>query len=173
MMLQRLSSLSTSSYRCSRVYNRSILSHISSYNANTSATAINKTPSLVSTINYSHHQALQHRSIVRSSIGSGYDFISTCIHQYSSTTILQKADNNDNNNTELNEFGHDYTQIGGPIDTYLCTLSETEIHERIRTRMQHKLKREYEEADRIQEELKQCRNGLTWFRFGPKPIDGE
>jgi len=91
---------------------------------------------------------------VRSAI-SGNDFISTSIHQYSSTTTLQKADD-DNNSTELNEFGHDYTQIGGPIDTYLCTLSETEIHEHIRTRMHHKLKREYEEADKIQEELKQC-----------------
>jgi len=68
--------------------------------------------------------------------------------------MLQKTD--DNISTELNEFGHDYTQIGGPIDTYLCTLTETEIHERIRTRMHHKLKREYKEADRIQEELKQC-----------------
>jgi len=93
---------------------------------------------------------------VRSSNGSSNDYIlATSIQQYSSSTIvLQKTD--DNNSTELNEFGHDYTQIGGPIDTYLCTLSETEIHERIRTRMHHKLKREYKEADRIQEELKQC-----------------
>jgi len=155
MMLQRLS-LSASSYRCSRVYHRSIISCISSCNVNNSATAINNTSNSISTVNYSHYQALQHRSIVRSSNGSSNDYIlATSIQQYSSSTIvLQKTDNNDN--TELNEFGHDYTQIGGPIDTYLCTLSETEIHERIRTRMHHKLKREYEQADRIQEELKQC-----------------
>ena len=157
MVLQRLSSsLSTSSYRCSRVYNRSILSCISSYNDKTSATLINNT-STVSTISYSYQALQQHRCIVRSSCIDGNDSIlATSIHQYSTSSILQKADDNDNNNTELNEFGHDYTQIGGPIDTYLCTLSETEIHERIRTRMQHKLKRECEEADRIQEELKQC-----------------
>jgi len=158
-MLQRLSlRISTSSYRCSQVYTRSILPYISSHNVNTSVTAINNSPSSVSTINYSHYQALQQlRCIVsRSSIVGNDSLLATFIHQYSSTTTLQKVDDDNNNSTELNEFGHDYTQIGGPIDTYLCTLSETEIHERIRTRMHHKLKREYEQADRIQEELKQC-----------------
>ena len=108
MMLQRLI---TSSYRCSRVYNRSVLSYISSYNDNTSATTINQTSNSVSTINYSHYQALQqHRCIyVGSSIGSG-DFISTSIHQYSSTsTILQK---DVNNTTELNEFGTELDDEG-------------------------------------------------------------
>ena len=55
----------------------------------------------------------------------------------------------------LNEFGHHYTKIGGPIDTSVCGLSETEINNLIRARMECKMKRDFQRADKIQAELQQ------------------
>ena len=50
----------------------------------------------------------------------------------------------------LNKFGHDYTQIGGPIDKSVCKLSEAKIHNLIHTRIQSRRNRDYEKANRIQ-----------------------
>ena len=57
-------------------------------------------------------------------------------------------------------FGHDhdYVQIGGAIRS-TCDLSETEIHNLIRSRQECRRKREFQGADKIQEELQQ--NGVA------------
>jgi len=51
--------------------------------------------------------------------------------------------------------GHGYTKVG-ELDKSICTLSETEINNMIRTRMECRLKRDYQQADKIKEELEQC-----------------
>ena len=56
---------------------------------------------------------------------------------------------------KLNEFGHDYNQVGGPINTSVCTLSETEIHNIIRARSECRRKRDFQGADKILDELQQ------------------
>lgn len=56
----------------------------------------------------------------------------------------------------VNEFGHSYVRVGGPIDESKCDLSETEIHNLIRERMECKqITRDYERGDHIYEELVQ------------------
>ena len=57
---------------------------------------------------------------------------------------------------QFNEFGHDYSQVGGPIDTSVCTLSENEIHSMIRERMECKFARDFRVADQIEQELTQA-----------------
>ena len=52
-----------------------------------------------------------------------------------------------------------YDKIGGPIDTSVCGLSENEINNLIRTRMQCRSQRDYEGADKIRDELEQ--NGIS------------
>ena len=54
-----------------------------------------------------------------------------------------------------NNSGHDYTQIGGPIDRSICDLSETEINNLIAARILCKRSREFQRADMIFDELKQ------------------
>ena len=56
----------------------------------------------------------------------------------------------------LNESGHDYTQAGGEIDASVCTLSEEEIHELIKERMQYRSVQKYQPADMILKELEEC-----------------
>ena len=56
---------------------------------------------------------------------------------------------------KLNEFGHDYTKIGGAIDKSVCTLSETEINNLIRARNEFIRKREFHQANKIHDELRQ------------------
>ena len=56
---------------------------------------------------------------------------------------------------KLNEFGHNYTKIGGPIDTSVCGLSENEINNLIRARSECRRKLDFEGADKILEELRQ------------------
>mmetsp|Transcript_22176 Transcript_22176/g.47701 ORF Transcript_22176/g.47701 Transcript_22176/m.47701 type:complete len:580 (-) Transcript_22176:26-1765(-) len=56
---------------------------------------------------------------------------------------------------ELNEFGHDYAQIGGPIDKAVRdTISEGEIHKRIRERGRCRRAREFSKADNMREGLR-------------------
>lgn len=57
---------------------------------------------------------------------------------------------------KLNEFGHFYSRIGGRTNKYFCDLSDTEINNLIRTRMQCRMKREFKLADEIQETLRGC-----------------
>lgn len=52
-----------------------------------------------------------------------------------------------------NEFGHDYTQVGGKIDAYRCKLTEEEIHGLIRERMECRMARGFHKADTILGEL--------------------
>ena len=56
---------------------------------------------------------------------------------------------------KLNEFGHDYTQIGGPINPSACRLNEVQINNLIRGRMQSRRIRNFNQADKIKEELTQ------------------
>ena len=56
---------------------------------------------------------------------------------------------------KLNEFGHNYTQVGGPIDTSVCGLSENEIHNLIRARSECRRNREFRQANKIHAELQQ------------------
>ena len=46
--------------------------------------------------------------------------------------------------------GHDYTQIGGPIDKSICDLSETEIHNLIAARNECRRSCNFRRADMIQ-----------------------
>ena len=57
------------------------------------------------------------------------------------------------------EFGHDYTQVGKPINKSVCDLSLTEIHNLICDRIQCKRNGDFQGADKIQEELK--RHGVA------------
>ena len=52
----------------------------------------------------------------------------------------------------MNNFGHDYNQIGENID---CDLSETEIHNLIAARNECKRAHNFQKADMIFDELKQ------------------
>ena len=54
---------------------------------------------------------------------------------------------------EFNEHGHDYDMVGGPVNPESCKLSEVEIHDMIRERMECKFARDFNAADRIQREL--------------------
>lgn len=58
----------------------------------------------------------------------------------------------------FNSFGHDYTQVGGPIDSSICKLKEDDIHDLISERMNCKVKRNFERADEIWGELRE--NGV-------------
>ncbi|KAL9181699.1 hypothetical protein ACHAXT_012042 [Thalassiosira profunda] len=53
----------------------------------------------------------------------------------------------------FNEFGHDYSQTGGPIDPAVCSLEEPEIHDLIRERMECKFARDFQTADEIEAKL--------------------
>ncbi|KAL3771369.1 hypothetical protein ACHAWU_004642 [Discostella pseudostelligera] len=57
---------------------------------------------------------------------------------------------------KFNEHGHDYSQVGGPINPSTCSLTESEIHDRIRSRMECKFARDFNTADRIEYELRQA-----------------
>jgi len=79
---------------------------------------------------------------------------------------------------QLNEYGHDYTKVGGAVDKSICTLTETEINNMIRTRMQCRIKRDYQRADKIKEALEGCGVALRddaklWRADGEKsfPLD--
>ncbi len=54
----------------------------------------------------------------------------------------------------LNEHGHDYSRAGGPVNLASCTLSETEMHDLIRKRMECKFARDFDSADRIERDLR-------------------
>lgn len=56
----------------------------------------------------------------------------------------------------LNKVGHNYKQIGGPIDASKCDLSETEIHNLIRDRVKCRRARDFERSDSIRDELFTC-----------------
>eukprot|EP00578_Thalassiosira_sp_NH16_P002805 CAMPEP_0181132418 /NCGR_PEP_ID=MMETSP1071-20121207/30983_1 /TAXON_ID=35127 /ORGANISM="Thalassiosira sp., Strain NH16" /LENGTH=552 /DNA_ID=CAMNT_0023218747 /DNA_START=133 /DNA_END=1788 /DNA_ORIENTATION=- len=56
---------------------------------------------------------------------------------------------------QFNEFGHDYSQTGGPVDPSVCTLAENEIHDLIRERMECKFARDFANADGIESQLRQ------------------
>lgn len=56
----------------------------------------------------------------------------------------------------FNEHGHDYSQVGGPINPSTCSLTESEIHDRIRSRMECKFARDFNTADSIEYELRQA-----------------
>ena len=50
---------------------------------------------------------------------------------------------------------NDYVQVGGPIDTSVCHLSEIEINNLIRARSECRGNRDFEGADKILDELQQ------------------
>ena len=52
--------------------------------------------------------------------------------------------------TCLNQYGHDYIQVGGPVNPATCRLSEVEIHNMIRKRMECKFRKDFKSADDIQ-----------------------
>jgi len=54
---------------------------------------------------------------------------------------------------QLNEHGHDYTQVGDDLDSSICIRSPNEIHALLRKRMHCKLSRDFEQADNILDEL--------------------
>ncbi|KAL7534497.1 hypothetical protein ACHAXR_005915, partial [Thalassiosira sp. AJA248-18] len=54
---------------------------------------------------------------------------------------------------QYNKFGHEYEQIGGTFDPSMCTLTEDEIHNLIRKRMQNRKARDFDMADTIRLEL--------------------
>ena len=54
----------------------------------------------------------------------------------------------------LNEHGHDYSRVGGPVVQASCTLSETEMHDLIRKRMECKIARDFDRADLIERDLR-------------------
>ena len=73
---------------------------------------------------------------------------------------------------KFNEHGHDYSQVGGPIDPSSCTLSESDIHDKIRSRMECKFARDFNTADRIEYELRQA-GVLVHDGFKEWRADGE
>ena len=55
----------------------------------------------------------------------------------------------------FNEYGHDYAQVSGTIvDPNTCSLSESEIHDLIKRRMESKFARKFNIADRIEMDLR-------------------
>ncbi len=54
----------------------------------------------------------------------------------------------------FNEHGHDYSMVGGPVNPASCKLSEVEIHDLIRERMECKFARDFNSADRIERDLR-------------------
>ena len=58
--------------------------------------------------------------------------------------------------SNLNEYGHDYIQVGGPVNPALCLLSELEIHDMIRKRMQCKFRKDFNSADNMNTILQQA-----------------
>ena len=107
------------------------------------------------------------------------------VHKYSSASVLKVNDNSQQSNCyifstndriirndwsainfrqirylgtskKLNEFGHEYTQIGGPINaSVLQSISEIEIHSLIKTRSECRNNRDYQQADKIRNKLQQ------------------
>ena len=99
----------------------------------------------------------------------------------------------------FNEYGHDYTQVTGTIvNPTTCSLSESEIHDLIKRRMESKFARKFNIADRIEQDLRNAgvsvndgtkewradgqdffqrgggreqrrRGGGDWDNMGPKP----
>lgn len=55
----------------------------------------------------------------------------------------------------FNEYGHDYTQVTGTtVNPTTCSLSESEIHDLIKRRMESKFARKFNIADRIEMDLR-------------------
>jgi hypothetical protein len=55
----------------------------------------------------------------------------------------------------FNEYGHDYAQVSGTIvNPNTCSLSESEIHDLIKRRMESKFARRFNIADRIEQDLR-------------------
>ncbi|KAL3808132.1 hypothetical protein ACHAXA_004578 [Cyclostephanos tholiformis] len=55
---------------------------------------------------------------------------------------------------QVNVHGHDYSMVGGPVNPASCKLSETEIHDLIRERIECKFARDFNSADRIERDLR-------------------
>lgn len=58
--------------------------------------------------------------------------------------------------TTWNEYGHDYFQVGGPVNPATCKLSELEIHDMIRKRMECKFSKDFNSADNMFNILQQA-----------------
>ena len=56
-------------------------------------------------------------------------------------------------NNRFGRYGHDYVQIGNEIDLEICKLELHDIHSLLAKRLEFKLIRQYNEADKIQSEL--------------------
>ncbi|KAL9184059.1 hypothetical protein ACHAXT_002145 [Thalassiosira profunda] len=53
-----------------------------------------------------------------------------------------------------NEHGHNYTQVGGPVDPSVCALSLSDIHSRLRERVRCQRARDFGGANAVEDELK-------------------
>ena len=58
--------------------------------------------------------------------------------------------------TCYNQYGHDYIQVGGPVNPATCRLREAEIHDMIRKRMEYKIRKDYKSADKMYNILQQA-----------------
>ena len=56
----------------------------------------------------------------------------------------------------FNQYGHDYIQVGGPVNPATCRLSEVEIHDMISKRMEYKIRKDFNSADNMYNILQQA-----------------
>ena len=74
----------------------------------------------------------------------------------------------------VEKFGHDYIQVGQPIDTTTCKLTEDKIHNMIRNRMECRKTRDYVKADEILQKMNMARVHVDdrmkqWMVVRPRP----